>query len=182
MTTKDQERKALEKIKKIVEDLGDESYIGFAFDGCFEIAEYNIEIDGAFSFKQRAESAERKVKELEAALEESNKDYEAAHDTAHTIEKDKNQVISRLQHQIDRLIERSLSIDDMRDCSSMIKDRIDDHQAIMNEAAAEIVANADHPEKIEFMNAVKKHRDIKSTIDYMDALKNRIDKSIESLM
>ena len=39
MTTKDQERKALAQIRKIVEGLGEESYIGIAFEGCFEIAE-----------------------------------------------------------------------------------------------------------------------------------------------
>lgn len=45
MATKEQERKALEKIKKIVYELGEESYIGTAFLGCFEIAERNIEND-----------------------------------------------------------------------------------------------------------------------------------------
>ena len=64
MTTKEQERKALEKIRKIVEELGENSYVGTAFDGCFEIAENNIEDDFACSMKQRAETAEEK---LEAA-------------------------------------------------------------------------------------------------------------------
>ena len=43
--TKEQELKALEKIKKIVADLGEDSYIGMAFEGCFEIAKDNIEND-----------------------------------------------------------------------------------------------------------------------------------------
>lgn len=59
MTTKDQERKALAQIRKIVEGLGEESYIGIAFEGCFEIAEENIENDFACSMKQRAEKAEK---------------------------------------------------------------------------------------------------------------------------
>lgn len=49
MATKDQERKALAQIKKIVEGLGEGSYIGTAFEGCFEIAEENIENDWASS-------------------------------------------------------------------------------------------------------------------------------------
>ena len=49
MTTKDQERKALEKMKKIVEDLGPQSYIGTAFTGAWELAEQNIEWDAAYS-------------------------------------------------------------------------------------------------------------------------------------
>ena len=43
--TKADERKALEQIKKIVKGLGEESYIGTAFKGVFELAEENIEYD-----------------------------------------------------------------------------------------------------------------------------------------
>ena len=45
MTTKEQERKALEKIRKIVAELGENSYVGIAFDGAFELAEENISDD-----------------------------------------------------------------------------------------------------------------------------------------
>ena len=41
MVTKEQERKALEQIKKIVDSLGADSYIATAFDGCFEDAREN---------------------------------------------------------------------------------------------------------------------------------------------
>lgn len=51
MTTKEQERKALEQIRAIVKDLGDDSYIATAFEGCFEIAAENIENDAACSMK-----------------------------------------------------------------------------------------------------------------------------------
>lgn len=61
MTMKEQERKALEQIKKIVAGLGEDSYIGTAFEGCFEIAEENIENDFACSMKQRAEAAEKRA-------------------------------------------------------------------------------------------------------------------------
>lgn len=43
--TKADERKALEQIKKIVEGLGENSYVGTAFKGVFELAEENIEYD-----------------------------------------------------------------------------------------------------------------------------------------
>lgn len=42
MTTKDQERQAIEKIRKIVEGLGENSYVGFAMEGVLELAEDNI--------------------------------------------------------------------------------------------------------------------------------------------
>ncbi len=51
--TKEQERKALANIKKIVEELGEGSYIGMAFTGCFETAESNIENDFADSMQHR---------------------------------------------------------------------------------------------------------------------------------
>lgn len=73
MTTKEQERKALENIREIVEELGEDSYIGTAFEGCFEIAEQNIDNDFGCSMKQRAESAENKAEEYRRAA-----DYEAA--------------------------------------------------------------------------------------------------------
>ena len=72
MTTKETERKALEQIRKIVEGLGENSYIGTAFEGCFEDAEENIENDFACSMKQRKEAAEAANDELKkkiAALE-----------------------------------------------------------------------------------------------------------------
>jgi chromosome segregation ATPase len=70
MATKDEEREALKKIRRIVSGLGEESYIGFAFDGCFEIAEDNIENDFATSFKGKYEN-ERKAKAEMTALYEN---------------------------------------------------------------------------------------------------------------
>lgn len=64
MTTKEQERKVLAQIKKLVDELGEDSYIGTAFEGCWLIAHDNIENDWACSMKQRAESAEKKLGEL----------------------------------------------------------------------------------------------------------------------
>ena len=67
--TKDQERKALEKIRKIVEELGEDSYIGMAFEGCFEIAEENIENDFGCSMKQRWETAEKNAEDFKRTAE-----------------------------------------------------------------------------------------------------------------
>lgn len=58
MTTKDQERKALEEIRAIVEKVGgDQSYIGMAFKGCFDLAEQNIINDFGESWMDRWSSA-----------------------------------------------------------------------------------------------------------------------------
>jgi hypothetical protein len=61
MTTKDQERQAIEEIRKIVEGLGENSYVGFAMEGVLELAEENIREDTAYSMKRRAEIAEEQT-------------------------------------------------------------------------------------------------------------------------
>ena len=58
MTTKEQERKALEQIRKIIAGLGDDSYIGMAFEGVLEDAADNIENDFGNSWRQRTEKAQ----------------------------------------------------------------------------------------------------------------------------
>lgn len=70
MTTKEQERKALEQIRKIVAGLGDDSYIGTALTGCLEDADTNIENDWALSMYDRWQSAEQKFEEAKTALSE----------------------------------------------------------------------------------------------------------------
>jgi hypothetical protein len=59
--TKEQERETLSKIKQMVEELGPQSYLAAAFEGCFDVAEQNIEDDFACSMKQRAETAEQQL-------------------------------------------------------------------------------------------------------------------------
>ncbi|MCD7891630.1 MAG: hypothetical protein LUG26_07795 [Ruminococcus sp.] len=78
MTTKEQELRALEKIRKIVEELGDDSYVGTALEGCFEIAEDNIGNDFACSMKQRAESAEKRAEELDGTASYYSAEYDKA--------------------------------------------------------------------------------------------------------
>lgn len=70
MTTKDQERKALEQIQKIINGLGPDSYVGTALDGCLEIAAQNIDWDAACSMKQQRDLAEQKVRDLQEVRDE----------------------------------------------------------------------------------------------------------------
>ena len=64
ITTKEQERKALDKIRKIIAELGDDSYVAAAFEGCFEVAEQNIDNDWACSLKQQVESKDNEIYKL----------------------------------------------------------------------------------------------------------------------
>lgn len=110
MTTKAEEYKALEQIKKIVSALGADSYIAIAFESCFEVAEGNIDNDFACSMKQRAESAERQaqqkikeaeaskaeVKRLEGINKEMRRDLEGTEQTLANERKQNAEEISRL--------------------------------------------------------------------------------------
>jgi len=57
MTTKAQEREALQKIAEILSTLDADGYVRTAFDGVLDIAETNIENDWACSLKERLDSA-----------------------------------------------------------------------------------------------------------------------------
>lgn len=73
--TKDQEREALAKIRKIVESLGAGSYLEMTFAGCFEQAEENINNDFGNNYKELYEAADARhydaMKALEAEQEKS---------------------------------------------------------------------------------------------------------------
>lgn len=103
--TKQQERDALEKIRKIVEQLGPDSYLATTFEGCFDLAAENIDNDWACSMADRARRAEKRAEELEDKLTESVKDYEAAHAAAHAIAEEKDAEITQLKARIQELEE-----------------------------------------------------------------------------
>lgn len=103
--TKQQERDALEKIRKIVEQLGPDSYLATAFEGCFDLAAENIDNDWACSMADRARRAEKRAAELEDKLAESVKDYEAAHAAAHAVAEEKDAEIAKLKTQLAQMQE-----------------------------------------------------------------------------
>lgn len=107
MSTKQQELEALKKIREIVAELGPDSYIATAFEGCFEIARSNIENDFADSMKARWQDADRKLNEangtiedLQTKLAESEKDYETAHATAQQIAEEKDAEIASIKNEL----------------------------------------------------------------------------------
>lgn len=100
VTTREQERKALAKIKEIVENLGENSYIATAFEGCFEIAEENIEYDFADSMKSR----------MELAREESDNSEQTAK-ALYSENISLKKQISRLEEQLEKELEWQLYVD-----------------------------------------------------------------------
>lgn len=175
--TKEQERKAVEKIRKIVNELGNGSYVGIALEGCLEDAESNIENDFADSMKSRFEHSEKRLREaqgriteLEDKLSESEKDYEAAHAAAHQIAEEKDAEIAALR-------ERVLSSDDLETLLSLVTERISSLDSEVQNAAERIVESAGEPESAAFKNAVNDHRVAKRASDKYKMLLERAAKS-----
>lgn len=120
MVTKEQERKALEQIRKIVDSLGADSYIATAFDGCFQDAEENIENDFALSMKGRYLTESKKAKDLRSEVDRLK---------ARTLELEeelKEQKISTDAEHKFLLIERgkrSAQVEKIRSLEAMLHDR-----------------------------------------------------------
>ena len=90
MATKEQERKALEQIVKIVESLGENSYIGMAMQGMVEDARENIENDFGLSMKDRVEDEKKKLAIREGQLDKMAKELI-------TLRKEKESALTQLQ-------------------------------------------------------------------------------------
>lgn len=160
MTTKEQERKALAQIRKIVEGLGSGSYIGMAFEGCFEIAEENIENDFGCSMKQKWEAAEQKY---QAAAQERD-DAQAAAVAA--------------QSEVEQLKGKVLTTAEAGAIKNILYHAQMDAAALADSAAQRIVEAAEEPESSEFRQAVQDNRAGKKR---MEDCKTLIQRPLETM-
>ncbi len=155
MATKEQERKALAQIRKIVDGLGEDSYIGMAFEGCYEIAEENIDNDFGCSMKQRWESAEKEADHFRELAGSLTDDLEKA------------------REEIKNLQKKVLPVEDMQRLHNLAcRERISEKEK-MEKAANKIVEEADNPNSKDFRNAVEEHRNAKSMMETYQELTQR---------
>lgn len=90
MVTKDEERKALEQIKKIIKGLGTDSYIGAAIDQTvLNLAEDNINNDFMITTTESIENASAKLEEVRTELRDTSKERD---DLKKSIEIETNRV------------------------------------------------------------------------------------------
>lgn len=90
MVTKDEERKALEQIKKIIKGLGTDSYIGAAIDQTvLNLAEDNINNDFMITTTESIENASAKLEEVRTELRNTRKERD---DLKKSIEIETNRV------------------------------------------------------------------------------------------
>lgn len=167
MTTKEQERKALAQIRKIVEGLGEGSYVGTAFTGCFEDAEENIENDFGCSMYDRWQMAEQELNDVRGQLILVEETAERRNIAA-------AKEIADLQKQIIDLHRRLLSEEHRGTLIDILKDVEAEAADNCGIAAKAIVDLADDPTSPDFHIAVGKHRDARKRIDVYDALIARL--------
>lgn len=155
--TKDQERDALATIKKLVEDLGPQSYLKTAFDGVFEVAEMNIEEDAAYSFPGR-------VNILEDQLREIGSKYNAARSDAEVLRSQ----LDYAQEQVDALKRQQLPEELRRDLWVMVTTEAEVSRARMAEAADKMAAGAENPGCVLFKDSVARYRAEKTRAEAME--------------
>lgn len=167
MATKEQERKALEKIRKIVEELGEGSYVGIALEGCLEMAKENIDNDWGLSEKQLADAAAKKVEELEKEVE----DLKGRLDRERSERAEDAKAAEAI---IEATKKKTLSPDDICDFSQLLADKV---MELGKEVAAEadkIVSWASEPDADIFKQAVQNHRAADTSLRYYTALLERV--------
>lgn len=123
--TKQQERDALKKLRKIVAELGSDSYIATALAGCFEIAESNIENDFADSMAERYESAKQDAAHFHEAVNTFSNDLDRAMEEIATL---KSELAST----------REIANHNARQCDEA-RSEIGEYQRRTEEAEAEVV-------------------------------------------
>ena len=135
MTTKEQERKALAKIREIIDGLGENSYISTAFAGCLEDASENIENDFACSMKDRWENAVKELQETRSKL------YAV------------QEQIARADEKIGDLNARTIDDNDARQIAGILRAAWNDAENRKKSAGASVLETCGNPESEEFRTA-----------------------------
>lgn len=166
LATKRNERETLEVIRQMVADLGPQSYLATAFEGCFEIAEQTIEFDFADSMKGRLESAEKKLQDEKDAHEATKKSLESKLRAAQVGIDELIQKDDERKAAMEKIAARTHSADDLEDFHQLLDDRIAESEESAEKAAQEIVKYAEDPTRKEFGQAVTDHRNYTKRAEY----------------
>ena len=74
IASKDQERKVLEQITKLINSLGEDSYCGCAFAGCVEMAKDNIENDFCNSWQDKCDVKDKQAVKIHDQLAQAKEE------------------------------------------------------------------------------------------------------------
>lgn len=158
MTTKEQERKALEQIKNILSTLDSDGWVNTAFEGCVRDAEENIENDFAVSMHGRWQDAEQKIQHLSAELTESQEQARAANERAERYSK------SHISAEV------LASISSVLQYHNQIK-----YVKEIDECNSIIIQHADNPDSDDFRAAVARRKLAQRSSDRVNDLVSKIE-------
>ena len=164
MTTKDQERKALEKIRATLSTLDADGWVNIAFDGVCDQAEQNIDNDWACSYKQDADLKAQRLEDLSLQIRE------------------RDARIEKLRSDLAAAQAGIIPVKDLQSISSTLAAQISDNEAKLANAAAEIVAHADQPRSEDFGEAVRLHRRLKAILDELHRLRASLDTAAKAIL
>lgn len=162
--TKEQERETLEQIKAMIAELGQQSYLATAFEGCFEDAEQNIEDDAAYSMKARLDIQAQRAIERGHEVDRLKADLAAARSKVETLQ---GQFDFASQH-IKKLERQQLPEQLRRDLWVMVTSEAEASRARMAEAADKMAVGADNPGCILFKESVACYRAEKARAEAME--------------
>lgn len=155
MTTKAQERTALEKIKKIVNDLGEDSYVAMAFEGCFEIAEENIDNDWGCSLMQQVEGNANRADAFLRRAEAAEREVEYLRNQIKTMEADHIAKMQAACDQSERFAKKVIGKELYISLYNHLTDIVDQANARIMSTSEELAAWADAPKDIAVASLLK---------------------------
>lgn len=175
MTTKEQERAAVEKIRKIIEELGENSYVGFAMEGVLELAEENIREDTAYSMKKRAELIEERAVSAEKAYKVLKEELKTEKENA----EENNKTITKLKAEICGLKEDAIPEKLIKELYNIAYDRELEMNKEMEKTADQMadasIAGEDVQDWAEEYKRQKEKRDrCEKIMDTLDARERRM--------
>ena len=154
LATKEQERETLEKIKAMIAELGPQSYLATAFEGCFEDAEQNIEDDAAYSMKARLEIQAQRAIERGHEVDQLKADLAVARSDVEVLRSQ----LDHAQERIDALKRQQFPEQLRQDLWVMVTGEAEASRARMAEAAEKMAVGADNPGCVLFKDAVTCYR------------------------
>ena len=171
IATKQQERDTLAAIRQMITELGPQSYLATAFEGCFQDAENNIENDFGDSMQRRWEST---LEKLYAAQEEINRLKADLATTQTEVETLRGKFDFASQH-IKKLERQRLPEQFRRDLWEMTTSEAEASRARMAEAADKMAVGADNPGCVLFKESVACYRAEKTRAESMEQIADALD-------
>ena len=152
--TKQHERDTLAVIRKMVEELGPQSYLATAFEGCFEDAESNIENDFGDSMKTRWLHADAQLNAAKGTIEELEAQKRSMQETIDSLQRERDEAEARRVTETDLVHLIRLAEEDLAEAEQR-----------RDAAAQDIVTYAGDPACEEFRQAVAAHRNATSSVE-----------------